>query len=516
MGWFQPQPEEASLRPGASSGANYGTAASPPAASNVRRRSALVIALFSSLGGFLFGVDIGYISGVEVMASFRDDLNDGRPMDDATMGMITAIFALGALAAASPPANEALMRAMSRRSALVAGAATFCVGAAIQGLSFSVPSVLVGRLVSGASIGVLSTNVPVYMSELAAADERGKLVAFYQLAITLGIMIAFWFSFFLQDVPHGWRISVLAQLLPGGVLAIGMTGMPLSPCGLVAQKRRDEALKVLQEIRPEGADVELELREIEAAHAEEMAAGEATWAEFCSGPVAKIGAVGMTSMLLQQLGGMNVFMFYGPRVCEAVGLSGFLFTAIAGMVNFVATFPALLLVDRYGRARLLQCSAAGMMVACFGLAMIGNFAMKCRTAPPGEDTSDEHCEIESPLVQYTAAGCIFFFIANFAYGWGPVPWVLCSEIFPMKYRAKGVGPTTSTSWFGTFVIGYFPPMLISTIGFNTFWVFFAINSVALGYAFWLPETRGRSLEQVTAIFYRKFERGGGRDKLIKP
>ena len=138
-----------------------------------RRRSALVIALFSSLGGFLFGVDIGYISGVEVMASFRDDLNDGRPMDDATMGMITAIFALGALAAASPPANEALMRAMSRRSALVAGAATFCVGATIQGLSFSVPSVLVGRLVSGASIGVLSTNVPVYMSELAAADERG-------------------------------------------------------------------------------------------------------------------------------------------------------------------------------------------------------------------------------------------------------------------------------------------------------------------------------------------------------
>jgi sugar porter (SP) family MFS transporter len=490
MGWFQPQPEEAVLRPGATSGTNYGTAASPPAASNLRRRSALVVALFSSLGGFLFGVDIGYISGVEVMASFR------------------AIFALGALAAASPPASEALMRAMSRRSALVAGAATFCVGAIIQGLSFNVPAVLVGRFVSGASIGVLSTNVPVYMSELAAADERGKLVAFYQLAITLGIMMAFWFSFFLQDAPHGWRISVLAQLLPGAVLAIGMTGMPDSPCGLVAQKRRGEALKVLQEIRPEGADVDLELREIEAAHAEEMATGEATWAQFCSGPVAKIGAVGVTSMLLQQLGGMNVFMFYGPRVCEAIGLSGFLFTAIAGMVNFLATFPAILLVDRYGRARLLQFSAVGMMVSCFGLAMVGNFAMVCT---PGE----EQCAIQSPLAKYTAAGCIFFFIANFAYGWGPVPWVLCSEIFPMKYRAKGVGLTTSMSWLGTFIIGYFPPMLISSIGFNTFWVFFAFNSAALGFALWLPETRGRSLDQVTAVFYRKFERGEP-SKLIKP
>ena len=270
MGWFQPRPEEAVLRPGATSGANYGTAASTPAASNQRRRSALVVALFSSLGGFLFGVDIGYISGVEVMASFRDDLNGGKPMDDATMGMITAIFALGALAAASPPASEALMRAMSRRGAIVAGAATFCVGATGPGGAFNGPSGRVGRCGAGAARGGRAPAVPVYMSELAAADERGKLVAFYQLAITLGIMIAFWFSFFLQDAPHGWRISVLAQLLPGGVLAIGMTGMPLSPCGLVAQKRRGEALQVLQEIRPEGADVDLELREIEAAHAEEL------------------------------------------------------------------------------------------------------------------------------------------------------------------------------------------------------------------------------------------------------
>ncbi len=494
------------LRPGAASRANYGTAAPPPPEGKPRPRSAFVVALFSSLGGFLFGVDIGYISGVEVMASFRDDLNDGNLMDDTTMGMITAIFALGALVAASPPASEALMRAMSRRGAIVAAAATFCVGATAQGVSFNVPSVLVGRFVSGASIGVLSSHVPVYMSELAAAEERGKLVALYQLAITLGIMVAFWLNFFLRDTRHGWRISVLAQLLPGCVLAIGMTGMPLSPRGLVTRKRRTEALKVLQEIRPSGADVDLELREIEASHAEEMAMGEATWAQFCSGPVAKIGAVGVTSMLLQQLSGMNVFMFYGPRVCEAIGLSGFLFTAIAGVVNFVATFPAILLVDRYGRARLMQFSAVGMAVACAGLALVGNVAMVCHAAPHGVGQGEQQCVIESPPAKYTAAACVFFFIANFAYGWGPVPWVLCSEIFPTQYRAKGVGLTTSCSWLGTFIIGYFPPMLISSIGFNTFWVFFCFNVAALGFALWLPETRGRSLEQVTAVFYRKFER----------
>lgn len=509
-----------SLRSGASSSTpSYGTAAplEPAASSPERRLNPVLVALFSSLGGFLFGVDIGYISGVEVMDSFREDLNGGQPISDTTMGLITGIFALGAVAAASPPAAEAIMRAMSRRTAIVAGASGFCIGAALQGsaapasaggASGGVPIVLVGRFVSGAAVGVLTSHVPVYMSELAAAAERGRLVALYQLAITMGIMAAFWLNFALQDVPHGWRISVLAQIFPGVCLAVGMLRMPHSPRGLVARGHRAEALAVLRALRPKGADVEAELKDMEASYAEEMATGEATWAEFCSGPVAKISLVGVASQLLAQLSGMNVFMFYGPRVCETVGLSGFLFTAIAGVVNFVATFPAILLVDRYGRTRLLQYSAVGMCVACVGLALAGNLAIVCTPSPlPGEP---EECKIQSPVAKYVAAASVYFFIANFAYGWGPVPWVLCSEIFPMKYRAKGVGLTTTASWLGTFVIGFFPPLLISAIGFSTFWIFAAFNLLALGFALWLPETRGKTLEQVSALFYRRFEgeRGG--------
>ena len=215
------------LRSGSTAPTNYGTAAPasgapPPQAAALPRLSPRAVGLFSSLGGFLFGVDIGYISGIEVMDSFRADVNGGEPPSDATMGLITAIFALGALLAASPPVSDALVRLLGTRSAIAMGAAVFCAGAILQASAFGLEVMYVGRFVSGASVGVLSTLVPIYQSELASAETRGGIVALYQLAITIGIMAAFWLNFAIADVPHGWRISVIAQLLPGAGLAVGM------------------------------------------------------------------------------------------------------------------------------------------------------------------------------------------------------------------------------------------------------------------------------------------------------
>ena len=125
------------------------------------------------------------------MDSFgRDDINGGKPIDDISMGLITGIFALGAVAAASPPAAEAITHVASRRDAIITNKAVFCAGAVVQGLAGGVALMLVGRFISGASVGVLTSHVPVYMSELAPAAQRGRLVALYQLAITVGIMAA--------------------------------------------------------------------------------------------------------------------------------------------------------------------------------------------------------------------------------------------------------------------------------------------------------------------------------------
>lgn len=195
------------------------------------------VAVFAALGGLLFGLDIGYISGVEEMASFADDINGGRMLTDATQGFITGAFSIGAIATSCPPVGAAIVDRLGRKMAIVAGALLFCAGALLQALASGLVQMDVGRALAGASIGVLSTNVPVYQSEVAEPRLRGACVALYQLAITVGITAAFWLNWALSSLKGGWRLSIFAQLLPGLLLAAGMLAMPRSPRWLLSQGR---------------------------------------------------------------------------------------------------------------------------------------------------------------------------------------------------------------------------------------------------------------------------------------
>lgn len=162
--------------------------------------------------------------------------------------------------------------------------------------------------------------------------------------------------------------------------------------------------------------------------------------------------------------------------------SAFLFTAINGVVMVLATVPGILLVDRVGRGVLLRCSAIGMLASCLTLGLAGSTCM------------------HEAACGYAASGAVFFFVANFAYGWGPVVWIYCAEMFPLIHRSHGTGATTMANWAGNFCLAFFPPLLISSIGYATFYVFAVFCLLGLGVACWLPETRGRSLEQVTELF----------------
>ena len=148
---------------------------------------AVGVGLFSAVGGLLFGLDIGYIAGVEAMASFRADVNGGRPLGDWTAGTVTGAFAVGAVAASNPLASGALVGAVGQKHAIVVGAAVFCAGALLQGLARGLGVMIAGRFVGGLAIGTLSTHVPVYQGEVAPPAMRGTLVTLYQLAITAGI-----------------------------------------------------------------------------------------------------------------------------------------------------------------------------------------------------------------------------------------------------------------------------------------------------------------------------------------
>jgi sugar porter (SP) family MFS transporter len=448
-------------------------------------------AAFSALGGGLFGLDVGYISGVQEMPSFHASVNGGLPLEPDVAGIVVASFAVGAMVSSSPPVAGSLGRHLGGRRSILFGGVLFCAGSLLQGLANGLVQFVVGRAISGGAVGMLSTYVPLYQSEISEPCHRGALVALYQLAITAGVAIAFWINLAVREVPDGWRISVLCQCAPGALLTSGMACMPDSPRWLLQVGRPCDARTALMQIRPAGAGVELELAEMVAA-AEREAGERASWFELFLKATRRTSAIGVVLQLLQQLCGMNVFMYYGPKVFKALsdpsstgeggGLSATLqFTLILGVVNLLATIPAVFLVDRYGRIPLLRVSALGMGASCLVLGVLGNVCVQNRA-----------CSL-------MAIGATFTFVVSFELGWGPVTWIYCSEIFPTRLRAKGVGLTTMSLWLGNFLVSYLPPLLIEALGYSTFFIFGGFCAACWLAATWLPETKGRSAGPSTLL-----------------
>lgn len=464
----------------------------------------VMVALFASLGGMLFGLDIGYIAGVKSMDSFQRDVLGGIKLTAEEDSNITMIFGVGAAVAAFPPIISAVVDRLGRKGSVIAGGLVFCVGASLQGCATGLTVMMVGRFFAGMSVGLLSANVPVYQSEIAPPSQRGMLVSIYQLAVTVGIMVAFVMALLLENVEQpigGWRWVILGQLIPGLLLAVGGIFMPRSPRWLASKGRYAEALSTLVSVRGDDEDVRMELAQICREQEHEAESGRPSWGEFFSGDNLKLLSIGVALQLLQQMCGLNAFMYDGPEIFESVFESahaGRLFTAVSGLVNILSTFPAIFLVDKKGRTVLLMWSAAGMAVCSAVLAAVGTSCFP----KGGEPLCGEWAK-----GAVTASICLFIF--NFGYGWGPVVWTYCAEMFPMKYRTKAVGLTTDANWIGNIGIAFLPPIMLKRMGFNMFWVFAVINL----FGFWLgkslPETKDKSLEEINIMFEKWFH--GGRD-----
>eukprot|EP00425_Heterocapsa_triquetra_P000497 CAMPEP_0195052334 /NCGR_PEP_ID=MMETSP0448-20130528/1680_1 /TAXON_ID=66468 /ORGANISM="Heterocapsa triquestra, Strain CCMP 448" /LENGTH=534 /DNA_ID=CAMNT_0040081455 /DNA_START=67 /DNA_END=1671 /DNA_ORIENTATION=+ len=466
----------------------------------------VMVALFASLGGMLFGLDVGYIAGVKSMVSFENDVLGGRKITDSEDSWITMIFGVGAAVAAFPPIINWVVDTLGRKGSVIAGGIVFCVGALMQGLAMEMMVMMIGRFIAGMSVGILSANVPVYQSEIAPPSHRGMLVAVYQLAVTVGIMVAFLMALLLENVEKpigGWRWVILGQLIPGGFLAIGGIIMPRSPRWLVSKKRYKDALNTLIAVRREEEDVRIELAQILREREHERASGKPRWSEFFSGDMLKLLMIGVSLQMIQQMCGLNAFMYDGPRIFEIIFKSshaGRLFTAVSGVVNILSTFPAIFLVDKKGRCALLMWSAAGMAICSAVLAFVGDMCYPMGEANAAVDQEDA-C---GPWAKWVATGSICLFIFNFGYGWGPVVWTYCAEMFPMKYRTKAVGATTDANWIGNIFIAMLPPIMLAHMGFKTFYAFTVVNCFGFLFGRYLPETKDKSLEEVNVMFERWF------------
>lgn len=434
------------------------------------------VCVIAAIGGLLFGYDTGVISGA--LLFIKDDLN----ASDFEQEAIVAAVLLGAMFGAA--ASGYLADRISRRWTKVISGSVYLIGALGCAVSINAEMLIGFRFVLGLAVGTASFVSPLYIAEMAPPSIRGGLVSFNQLAITSGILIAYITNFLFQDVSGDWRWMLGIAAVPGAILAVGMLSVPQTLRWLVRAGRTEKARDVLRRLRSgdRDADVDGEIDDIVAAEREEQ---RASWRDLLTPKLRPVLLVGMVLALAQQFVGVNTVIYYAPTILSDTGLSdsgALARTVLVGVTNVVFTVVAVLLLDRVGRRKLLIGGTVGMVVGLLTLAAyFSSTALQENAA-------------------YLALAGLLIFIASFAIGLGPVFWLMISEIFPMGVRSVAMAACTITNWGANFLVAQtFLSLgnLITRQGVFYLYTVLALLSL-LFFIRRVPETRGRSLEEVQA------------------
>jgi sugar porter (SP) family MFS transporter len=465
---------------GAAGGAPGGGPGAP-----VRRRTGitlLAVGLVIMLAGLLFGYDQGVISGA--LTGIQQQFSVGTFLLEVITSWVTLGAMVGALVAGW------MADRLGRRLTIVAAAVLFIVGALIESVAPGAYILVVGRLLVGFGVGVASVAAPLYAAELAPTRVRGRMVSLYQLAITMGIFVAYFADYLLINGDQ-WRIMLGISAVPGILLIVAILPLPDSPRWYVTQGRHDEAQVALQKVEP-GVDIDDELTAIEELNALEATG---TWREVFARRWRRPLVIGISLAFLQQLTGINAVIYYADKIFAAAGFSSptsqSLATLLAiGAVNVVATFIAVAWVDRFGRKPLLMIGSVGMGVS---LVVVG--------AAFEVLGHQKHTSGTSAAGVVTLIALVVF-IASFAFSLGPVVWTIINEIYPSHLRGKAVAVATAANWFAAWLVAQFFLSLVDLITeAGTFWLF--AGFCVITYLFvqrFVPETKGKSLEEVEALW----------------
>lgn len=435
------------------------------------RTTVVFTCVLAALAGLMFGLDIGVISGATQFIQ-----NDFSVSDHVIEWIVSSMMfgaAVGAVGASW------LSATLGRKRSLILGAVLFVLGSLLSGLAWSPGTLIAARLVLGLAIGVATFTAPLYLAEVAPERIRGAMISTYQLMITIGILVAF-LSDTALSYTGAWRWMLGVIAIPGALFLLGVLLLPDSPRWLMMRGRRDEAIGVLRRLRGDEAVVLREAADIE----EQLRTPQRGWHLFLENRnFRRSVGLGVLLQLMQQFTGMNVVMYYAPRIFQTMGYdtaAQMWFTALVGLTNVLATFIAIALIDRWGRKPILY---TGFAVMAAGLGVVG--AMM-------------HGGIGSHAEQIFTVAMLLMFIVGFAMSAGPLVWTLCSEIQPLKGRDFGIGCSTFTNWIANMIVGATFLSLLNGIGnAHTFWLYASLNILFIGLTLWLvPETKGVTLEQI--------------------
>jgi SP family galactose:H+ symporter-like MFS transporter len=440
-------------------------------------RFVYIAALFAALGGLLFGYDTGVISGALIFIKREFGLTT------TAEEIVVSGVLLGATLGAIFGGKAADL--FGRRRVLLVTAAIFGIGALASAVAPSPTILIVSRVVLGLAIGLASTNVPVYLSEVAPPHARGWVVSLFQLAVTVGIVVAYLTDYAFAGI-EGWRWMLGLAVAPALVFGIGMFFLPETPRWLIRGGHHELAHRVLVRIR-EQSDVTVEVEEIKASLVQQAESGH--WTDLLRRQVRPALVVGLGLAIFQQITGINTVIYYAPRILQSAGFNSasgaILATVGVGVVNVAMTILAMFLVDRAGRRPLLLVGIAGMIVTLGVLGLSFGY-------PSGQ-------------LAWIAVICLMGYVASFAIGLGPIFWLLIAEIYPLKIRGLAEGTAATFNWASNLIVSLTFLTLVEKLGASSTFLLYAAASVAswLFAYYFVPETKGRTLEQIEAFWRAK-------------
>ena len=446
------------------------------------------VTLVATMGGLLFGYDTAVISGAE--KSIQAFLIDSQGLSSFLHGVTVSSALIGCIVGGA--ISGFMSSAYGRKNALIIAGVLFFLSALGSGnpefLFFNKGEPSVGvlwmfnfyRVIGGVGVGLASAVCPMYIGEIAPAAIRGRLVSLNQFAIIFGMLIVYFVNWGIADGQSiewineiGWRRMFLSEALPAAVFILLMFLVPESPRYLALKQKDTEALSILTRVN--GVEKAKQILEdikstVETSKVKLYSYGKA------------VIIIGILLSVFQQFVGINVALYYAPRIFESMGAAkdaSMLQTIIMGLVNVVFTVVAILTVDKWGRKPLLIVGSIGMTI---GMIAISTLAFL-------------------DIIGTTTLIFIIIYTASFMMSWGPICWVLISEIFPNKIRSQAVAIAVAAQWAANFFISStYPPMMEFSNGGT--YLFYGVMSILSALFVWkyVPETKGKTLEEMEGLW----------------